>query len=83
MLRKEPSGRSDDDVWLDNEAEVETGQTVELLDEANGFSLVRTSDGDEGYIRSGYLHGTHVISDLARLLGRTLSVALVALGISG
>jgi hypothetical protein len=55
MLRKEPNGRSDDDVWLENEAEVETGQTVELLKTENDFAFVRTSDGDEGYVLATYL----------------------------
>lgn len=60
MLRKEPNGCSDGDVWLESEAEVETGQTVALLKTEKGFALIRTSDGDEGYVRAAYLHGASV-----------------------
>jgi len=59
LLRKEPNGRSDDDAWLENEAEVENGQTVELLKIENDFAFVRTSDGDEGYVLAKYL-GPHL-----------------------
>ena len=57
MLRKNPTPDSSDDAWLDNEAEVETGDTVELVCEEGGFSLICTQKGkDEGWVRSGYLH---------------------------
>ena len=54
-LRKEPITRTDDDVDDDADVEVNNGQTVELLKIENDFAFVRTSDGDEGYLRAEYL----------------------------
>ena len=31
MLRKNPTADAGDDAWLDSEAEVETGETVEFI----------------------------------------------------
>jgi hypothetical protein len=56
LLRKNPTPDASDDAWLDNEAEVENDDTVELVREEGGFSLIRTRCKSEGWVRSAYLH---------------------------
>jgi hypothetical protein len=56
MLRCRADPSDDDDVWVDNEACVDDGDIVNVVRQEGEFMLVRTKDGDEGYIRCGYVH---------------------------
>ena len=60
MLRKSPSPDAGDGAWLDNEAEVETDELVELLKTVGAFALIATKAGDEGCARHTYIFGRGV-----------------------
>jgi hypothetical protein len=55
-LRKRPSASANDGDWVDGEASADSGGLVTILETRNGFVLVRTQAGDEGYVRESYVH---------------------------
>ena len=56
MLRCRADPSDEDDVWLANEACVDDGEVVTALGQEGDFMLVRTKEGDEGFIKIAYVH---------------------------
>ena len=56
MLRCRADPSDEDDVWLANEACVDDGEVVTALGQEEDFMLVRTKEGDEGFIKIAYVH---------------------------
>jgi len=54
-LRKQPTGSANDDDWVDDEASADSGEPVSVLRRTDGFALVRTEDGLEGWVREKYV----------------------------
>ena len=57
MLRNRPTSSAHDSVWVDNETCVEEGATVTVLEHHRGgvFARVKTTSGQEGWLKSAYL----------------------------
>jgi len=57
MLRKIATPVRSEAVWVDSRKAVRNGETVQMLFCQADFTWVQTSDGTEGFLKTGYLKG--------------------------